>query len=121
LKRKWKQYRTRPLVFGDGGDEGEQAGAAEELGDEDGGVALGFGGVDPLEARAQHAGLAAALAQHPATVAAHITTLKPTPRNKQLTDRPRSSAWLQKRTAAPRPGTEVYRPGRGERNHHNQG
>jgi hypothetical protein len=69
---------TRPLVFGDGGDEGEQSGAAEELGDEDGGVALGLGGVDPLETRAQHAGLAAALAQHPATVAAHTLAYEPT-------------------------------------------
>ncbi|RZS06950.1 hypothetical protein BHM03_00037704 [Ensete ventricosum] len=64
--------RTGALVIGDGGDEGHEAGAAEELGDEDGGVALRLGRVDPLEARPQHARLAAPLAQHPATVAAHL-------------------------------------------------
>ena len=73
-KRKRKRVRTRALRVRDGGDEGEEARAAEELGDEDGGVALRVGGVDPLEAGAQHAGLAAALAQHPAPVAAHTDT-----------------------------------------------
>lgn len=35
-------------MFRDGGDEGEEVAAAEELGEEQGGVPLGFGGVDPL-------------------------------------------------------------------------
>jgi len=73
-ERKHVCMHTWPLRVRDGGDEGEEARAAEELGDEDGGVALRVGGVDPLQAGAQHAGLAAALAQHPAPVAAHTTT-----------------------------------------------
>lgn len=71
--------RTGPLRVRDSGDEGEQARAAEELGDEHGGVALRLGGVDPLEAGAQHAGLAAAFAQHPAPVAAHAATVVTAP------------------------------------------
>lgn len=70
----FKQQRLEQngtLRIGDGGDEGHEAGAAEELGDEDGGVALGFGGFDPLEARAEHAGFAAALSENSASVAAH--------------------------------------------------
>lgn len=63
--------RTWALRFGDGGDEGHEAGAAEEFGDEDGGVALSFGAFDPLEARAEHAPFTAALAENPATVTAH--------------------------------------------------
>lgn len=43
---------TGSLGLGDVGDEGHEAGAAEELGDEDGGVTLGFGSLDPLQARA---------------------------------------------------------------------
>ena len=62
---------TRSLRLGDSGDEGEESGAAEELGDEDGGVALRVGGVDPLQAWPQHAAVTAPLPQHPATVAAH--------------------------------------------------
>lgn len=55
----------------DGGDEGHETSAAEELGDEDSSVALGFGGVDPLQARAKNTGLAAALSENAATVATH--------------------------------------------------
>jgi hypothetical protein len=54
-----------------GGEEVEQPRTAVELGEEDGGVGLRLGGLDPLQARADGAGVAAALAQHPATVAAH--------------------------------------------------
>lgn len=54
-----------------GGDEGHEAGAAEELGNEKGGVALLFGAIDPVDACSQRALLAAALAQHPAAIAAH--------------------------------------------------
>lgn len=63
--------RTGSLGFGYGGDEGHEAGAAEELGYEDGGVALCFGGFDPLQTRTQDAGLAAAFAENSAAVAAH--------------------------------------------------
>lgn len=62
---------TGALRFGDGGDEGDEAGAAEELGDEEGGVALSFGGFDLVEARAEHAVVAAAFAEDSATIAAH--------------------------------------------------
>jgi hypothetical protein len=53
------------------GQEVEQPRAAVELGEEDGGVGLRLGGLDPLQARADGAGVAAALPQHPAPVAAH--------------------------------------------------
>lgn len=59
------------VVQRDGGEGGDEAGAAEELGDEDGGVGLRLRTVDPLDAWPQHAGVAATLAQHAATVAAH--------------------------------------------------
>nr|GMD49722.1 casein kinase II subunit alpha-2-like [Ipomoea batatas] len=39
---------TRPLVLRDGGDEGQEAGAAKELGNEDGGVALSVGALYPV-------------------------------------------------------------------------
>lgn len=47
-----KMINTRSLGLGDVGDEGHEAGAAKELGDEYGGVTLGFRGLDPLQARA---------------------------------------------------------------------
>jgi hypothetical protein len=62
---------TWSLALRDGVDEADHASAAEELGDEDGGVALGFGGVDPEEGGAEDAGVAAALAQDAATIATH--------------------------------------------------
>ena len=37
---------TKPLVWKNGGDEGKQIGAAEELGDEEDGVGLGIGALD---------------------------------------------------------------------------
>ncbi|PON91099.1 LOW QUALITY PROTEIN: hypothetical protein TorRG33x02_131300 [Trema orientale] len=61
---------TRAVVVGDGGDEGHVA-AAEELGEKQGGVALGLGGLDPVQARPQYARLAAPFSEHSATVAAH--------------------------------------------------
>jgi hypothetical protein len=64
---------TWAVVQRDGGEGGDQAGAAEELGDEDGGVGLRLRAVDPLDAGPEHAGVAAALAQHAAAVAAHLT------------------------------------------------
>lgn len=62
---------TGSLGFGDGGDEGKKVAAAEELGEQKNGVALGGGRVDPLKARSQDACLATALSQYAATVAAH--------------------------------------------------
>ena len=56
----------------DGGEGGDEARAAEELGDEDGGVGLRLRAVDPLDAGAEHAGAAAPLAQDAAAVAAHL-------------------------------------------------
>lgn len=64
---------TGPLVFGDGGDEGHEAGTAEELGDEDGGVALRFGGFNPLQTCSENTCFAAALAKNTATVATHLS------------------------------------------------
>ncbi|PON54278.1 hypothetical protein PanWU01x14_196680 [Parasponia andersonii] len=62
---------TRAVVVGDGGDEGHEVAAAEELGEKQGGVALGLGGLDPVQARPQYARLAAPFSEHSATVAAH--------------------------------------------------
>lgn len=73
--RKWeggkKREHTRSLRFRDGGDEGHEAGAAEELSDEDSSVTLSFGGVNPLQTRAKNTGFAAALTKNTATVATH--------------------------------------------------
>ena len=63
--------RTGSDVLGAGGDEVDEAGAAVELGEEDGGVALRVGAADPLQAWPDGAGVAAPLAQHAAAVAAH--------------------------------------------------
>lgn len=62
---------TRAEVVGSGVDEVHEAGAAVEFGEEDGGVCLGLGGFDPLEAGPDAAVVAAALAEDAATVAAH--------------------------------------------------
>ena len=45
-------------MFGAGGDEVDEAGAAVELGEEDGGMALCFGAFDPLQTRSNAAVLA---------------------------------------------------------------
>lgn len=65
-------FITGALRFGDGGDEGKEVAAAKELGEEESGVALGFGGVDRLQARPQYARLAAPLSENAASVAAHL-------------------------------------------------
>ena len=62
---------TRALIEGDGGEEGHESGAAEELGDEDGGVALGFRSVDPLQRRPQDAVLTAPLSKNSTSIATH--------------------------------------------------
>jgi len=67
-----KKKHTRSLRFRDGGDERHKTGAAEELSDKDSSVALGFRGVNPLQARAENTGLTAALSENAATVAAHV-------------------------------------------------
>jgi hypothetical protein len=59
------------VVGGRRGQQVEQPRPAVELGEEDGGVGLRLGGLDPLQAGADGAGVAAALAQDAAAVAAH--------------------------------------------------
>lgn len=66
---------TWAVVQRDGGEGCDEAGAAEELGDEDGGVGLRLRAVDPLDAGPENAGVAAPLAQHAAAVAAHLPKL----------------------------------------------
>lgn len=60
------------MIFRHGGDEGQEVAPAEKLGEEQGGVALGFGGVDPAQARPQYACLTAPLPENSATIAAHL-------------------------------------------------
>lgn len=60
------------MIFRHGGDEGQEIAAAEKLGEEQGGVALGFGTIDPTEARPQYACLTAPLSEDSATIAAHL-------------------------------------------------
>ncbi|EYU44480.1 hypothetical protein MIMGU_mgv1a015402mg [Erythranthe guttata] len=62
---------TRSLSVGYGGDEGDEAGAAEEFGEEDGGVALCGGGFNRLQRRPQNTGIATTLSKNPTTIAAH--------------------------------------------------
>lgn len=61
---------TRADVVGAGIDEVLEAGAAVELGEEDGGVRLGFRGFDPLEAGSDGAVVAAAFAEDSASITA---------------------------------------------------
>jgi hypothetical protein len=63
--------QSRALRFGYGGDEGHKTGAAEELSDEDGGVALSFGGFDPLDTWTEDAILAAAFSKDATAIATH--------------------------------------------------
>lgn len=56
------------------GNEGHEASAAKEFGYENGGVALGFRGFDPLQTRAQNTGFAATLSKNTAPVATHATS-----------------------------------------------
>jgi hypothetical protein len=46
---------TWALWLGDGGEEGHEAAVAEELSNEDGGVALRLGAIDPLQWRYESA------------------------------------------------------------------
>lgn len=66
-----KGIRTRAEVVGAGVDKVHEAGAAIELGEEDGGLGLCFGALDPLEAGSDGAAVAAPLPEDPAAVAAH--------------------------------------------------
>ncbi len=58
-------------MLGAGVDEVNEAGAAVELGEEEGGVGLGLGGGDPLEAGADAAVVAAAFTKDPIAFAAY--------------------------------------------------
>ena len=49
----------------------EEAGASIKLGEEERGIGLGLGALDPLQARADGASIAASLPQHPAPITAH--------------------------------------------------
>jgi hypothetical protein len=62
---------TRSEVLGPGIDEIHEASTAVELGKEDGGVTLGLGALDPLQARSNAAALAASFPQHTASIATH--------------------------------------------------
>jgi hypothetical protein len=104
---------TWALRLGNGGEEGHEPGAAEELGDEHGGVALRLGGLDPLQARPQHALLAAPLPEHTAPVAAHRRRPRPptTPTashtTKQLSSSSTKQVLVELRLRRPR--KRVYR------------
>lgn len=62
---------TRALGVGDGGEEGDEAGAAEEFSDEKGGVGLSLRGVDALQALPQNAVFVAAFTEYSTPVATH--------------------------------------------------
>lgn len=57
-----------------GGDEGHEIAAAEELGDEKSGVALGFWAVNPIQAGPKRAFLTASPSQDSTSVAAHFVS-----------------------------------------------
>lgn len=59
-------------MVGDGGDEGDEVAAAEELGKKQRGVGLGFRRIDPVQGRPQDACVTAAFPKDSATVAAHL-------------------------------------------------
>ena len=61
--------------MGDVGNEGHEASTAEEFGDEDSGMPLGFGSIDPLQARPEDTRLAATFSKHSAAVATHTIPL----------------------------------------------
>ena len=62
---------TCSFGLGDATDELHESGPSEEFGDEECGVALGFGRLNPLKARPQHASFATTFAQHSASIATH--------------------------------------------------
>ena len=66
----YKRGDTWAEVGRGGVEEVEEAGAAVEFGEEEGGVGLRFGREDPLEARANGAVIGATFSENPATVAA---------------------------------------------------
>lgn len=66
-----RKILTRTEVFGAGVDEVHEAGAAVELGEENGGVCLGLGTLNPLQARPDAAILAAAFAEYSASITTH--------------------------------------------------
>lgn len=70
IKKMVLEKLTRAEVVGAGIDEVLEAGAAVELGEEDGGVRLGFRGFDPLEAGSDGAVVAAAFAEDSASITA---------------------------------------------------
>ena len=65
-------------MVGDRVDEVHKACAAIELGEEDGGIGLRLGALDPLQTGADAAVLAAPLAQHAASIATHPHGANPT-------------------------------------------
>ena len=70
--------------MGDRGEEGHEACAAEELGDEDGGVALSLRVLNPLKRLPQYAILIAAFSQNSTSVAAHLNSTIISPPNRIL-------------------------------------
>ncbi|KAG0451148.1 hypothetical protein HPP92_026571 [Vanilla planifolia] len=62
---------TRSVRIRDGRDEGHEAGAAKELGYEDGGMSLRLRTLDPLQAWPKDTGIAASFTENSATIAAH--------------------------------------------------
>ena len=68
----------------DGGEEGHEAGAAEEFGDEDGGVGLSLRVLNPLNRLPQYAILIAAFSQNSTPVAAHLNSTITSPTNRIL-------------------------------------
>lgn len=72
VERWWMCIQTCTLIFGHSRDESHEPRPAEKLGHKHGSIALRVGRLNPLQARAQHAVVVAALAQHTASVAAHV-------------------------------------------------
>lgn len=62
---------TRPLRLGDGGEEGHETGAAEELSDEDGGVGLSLRGADPMETMSKNAIIIATFSKNATSITTH--------------------------------------------------
>lgn len=63
--------QSRSLIFWNVGNEGHEVSTAKEFGNEDSGMALSFGGFDPLQTRTQHTGFATSLSKNSAAVATH--------------------------------------------------
>jgi len=85
------------LAFRDVGDEGHEAGTAEELGDEDCGVGLGLGVLYPLQALSKHTVVAATFTKNPAPIATHLRHIHERERERDLErvgGEGRRKAWL---------------------------